>query len=79
MISQCFKMSVSMKNSVMAGKLSIFSGFKQAEDSANCGVILQEQFKHYRGKFESEISRNSNAIYFYYQILFKIIFINSYL
>ncbi len=53
MISQCFKMSVSMKNSVMAGKFSIFSGFKQAEDSANCGVILQEQFKHYRGKFES--------------------------
>lgn len=45
MICQCFKVSVCMKHSIMAGKFGIFSGLKQAEDSANCGVILQETNK----------------------------------
>lgn len=46
MVCQCFKVNVCMKHSVMAGKFGIFSGFKQAEDSANCSMILREQTKH---------------------------------
>jgi len=57
MVCQCFKVNVSMKHSVMAGKFCIFSGFKQAQDSANSSVILKEQIKHLKRQIGKRISK----------------------
>jgi len=41
----------------MAGKFCIFSGFKQAQDSANSSVILKEQIKHLKRQIGKRISK----------------------